>query len=164
MLQVCCCLSPAGTCGQVMCGTCEAALCYQQGGQIIQDSKLSLLWLYYWCRYQEWHLKEKIHIPEAEHKIFIWRGRGLINFSYKCLQLKVVINNLPKAIFQFALTGLYYTLYFQETIIIITGHGISLCLMNVFNCDRCNIRAQFKLGNVVYSGETWNCISMYTSN
>lgn len=76
------------------------------------------------------HLKEKIHIPEAEHKIFIWRGRGLINFSYKCLQLKVVINNLRKAIFQFALIVLHCTLYFQETIIIITGHGISSCLMN----------------------------------
>lgn len=76
------------------------------------------------------HLKEKIHIPEAEHKIFIWRGRGLINFCYKCLQLKVVINNLPKAIFQFALIVLYYTLYFQETIIMIRGHGISSCLMN----------------------------------
>lgn len=76
------------------------------------------------------HLKEKIHIPEATHKIFIWWGRGLINFGYKCLQLRVVINNLPKAIFQFALIVLYYTLYFQETIIIITGHGISSCLMN----------------------------------
>lgn len=46
------------------------------------------------------HLNEKMQIPEAEHKIFIWRDRGPINFSYKCLQLNVVINNLPKAVFQ----------------------------------------------------------------
>lgn len=32
-----------GTSGQVTCSTCDAASCYQQGGQITQDSKLSLL-------------------------------------------------------------------------------------------------------------------------
>lgn len=127
MQQVCCCLASVGTSGHSWCCLLLSAGWPNNTGQ--QTLSPGIILRVQAPRLR--HLKEKIHNPEAEHKIFTWRGRALINFGYKCLQLKVVINNLPKAMFQFALTVLYYMLYFQETIIIIAGHGISSCLMNV---------------------------------